>query len=162
MGSLARLRWLDLGSNDLTGPIPAALGNLANLGALSLARNALTGPVPAWLGNLVQLRRLDLSWNDLAGPIPPALERADRPRAAVAGEPDRAPGAGPYAGTGDGRVDILRLADSSDDHLDEVHDLRDRVGADLVHLIVAEAADICGMALRPGAFSLTPHGCGGR
>ena len=37
LGSLARLRWLDLGSNDLTGPIPAALGNLANLGALSLA-----------------------------------------------------------------------------------------------------------------------------
>ena len=67
-----------------------------------------------------------------------------------------------YAGTGDGRVDILRLADPSDDHLDEVHDLRDRVGADLVHVIVAEAADICGIALRPGAFSLTPHGCGSR
>ena len=67
-----------------------------------------------------------------------------------------------YAGTGDGRVDILRLADPSDDHLDEVHDLRDRVGADLVHLIVAEAADICGIALRPGPFSLTPHGCGSR
>ena len=25
-----------------------------------------------------------------------------------------------YAGTGDGRVDILRLVDPSDDHLDEV------------------------------------------
>ena len=40
-----------------------------------------------------------------------------------------------------------------------MHGLRDRVGADLVHLIVAEAAGICATALRPGAFSLTPHGC---
>ena len=66
-----------------------------------------------------------------------------------------------YAETGDGGVDLDRLRDSSDDHLDDVHALRDRVGADLVHLIVGEAEDICGLAYVPGAFGLTVQGCGG-
>ena len=34
--------------------------------------------------------------------------------------------------------------------------------ADLVHLIVSEADDVCGKAYRPGAFGLTVQGCGGR
>ena len=62
------------------------------------------------------------------------------------------------------RSDLDRLVDPSDGHLDEVHALRDRVGADLVHLIVAggRLADICGIARLSGAFGLTRQHCGGR
>ena len=68
-----------------------------------------------------------------------------------------------YAETGDSVLDLGRLRDPSDGHLDEVHALRDRAGADLVHLIVGEAeADVCGRAYRPGPFGLTGQGCGGR
>ena len=64
---------LDLGGNELTGPIPAELGNLANLEWLSLWNNALTGPVPSWLGRLTSLRTLYLGGNELTGPLPAEL-----------------------------------------------------------------------------------------
>ena len=67
----------------------------------------------------------------------------------------------PYSETGDGSLYLDHLRDPSDGHLDDVHTLRDRVGADLVHMIVAEADDICGKADRPGVFGLTLQGCGG-
>ena len=67
-----------------------------------------------------------------------------------------------YTETGDARRDLDRLLDPSDGHLDEVHTLRDEVGADLVHLIVGEADDICGRARILGVFGLTLQGCGGR
>ena len=63
---------LDLGWNDLTGPIPE-LGDLANLERLYLRANALTGPVPSWLGRLTSLQGLDLGRNDLTGPLPGEL-----------------------------------------------------------------------------------------
>ena len=63
-----RVSELALGGNDLTGPIPAALGRLENLGSLNLGWNALTGPVPAGLGDLTSLRSLALGGRpDLAG-----------------------------------------------------------------------------------------------
>ena len=68
----------------------------------------------------------------------------------------------PYSETGDSDLDLDRLRDPSDGHLDGVHTLRERVGADLVHLIVGEADDICGLAFVPGVFGLTLQGCGGR
>ena len=68
----------------------------------------------------------------------------------------------PYAETADSELDLRRLRDPSDGHLDEVHTLRDEVGADLVHLIVGEADDICGRAYIPGVFGLTLQGCSGR
>ena len=52
------------------------------------------------------------------------------------------------------------LQNPSDGHMDEVHALRDRVLADLVHLITNESASFCGLAVRPGAFGLTVQGCG--
>ena len=64
---------LILGFNQLTGPIPPALGNLTNLDRLSLEDNQLTGSIPPALGNLAQLSQLDLSHNLLTGSIPPAL-----------------------------------------------------------------------------------------
>ena len=57
--------------------------------------------------------------------------------------------------TGDSSLDLHRLRDQSDGHLEEVHALRDRVGADLVHLIVGEMDDVCGRAYRPGVFGIT-------
>ena len=57
-----------------------------------------------------------------------------------------------YVESGDSSVDMERLSEPHDGHLDEVHDLRDRAGADLVHLIVSES-DTGGRGQRPGAFS---------
>ena len=51
----------------------------------------------------------------------------------------------PYVET-DGNQDLRRLEDPSDGHLDEVHAIRDRVGADLVHLIVSDYGGLCGVA----------------
>ena len=73
-----------------------------------------------------------------------------------------------YTESGEARVDVARLANPTDGHLDEVHALRDRVGADLVHLVVAGELGrigeltLCGIAYLPGAFGLTRHDCGGR
>ena len=62
-------------------------------------------------------------------------------------------------------TNVLRLQDPADGHMDEVHAIRDRVGADLVHLI-AVAEDVCGIArlgsYADSAFGLTDHRCGGR
>ncbi len=67
-----------------------------------------------------------------------------------------------YAEDGDSGVDLARLADPSDGHMDEAHTLRDQVGADLVHLIVdADKADVGGIAYLVGAFGLTIHSGGG-
>ena len=65
-----------------------------------------------------------------------------------------------YVETGDSVVDIDRLLEPSDGHLDEVHALRDEVGADLVHLIVGDIDGICGRGYRPGVFGLSLQGCG--
>ena len=65
-----------------------------------------------------------------------------------------------YVESGDSYIDIRRLADPSDGHMDEAHTLRDRVGADLVHLI-EETRDVRGLAYLPGAFGLTAHSAGG-
>ena len=73
LGDLTNLELLDLWGNELTGPIPAELGDLSNLHTLSLAFNELTGPIPAELGDLSNLERLDLRFNELTGPIPAAL-----------------------------------------------------------------------------------------
>ena len=75
LGSLANLERLDLGWNELTGPIPTSLGRLSNLRSLYLSGNELTGRIPDALGNLVNLEWLDLGWNGLTGPIPSWLGR---------------------------------------------------------------------------------------
>ena len=62
------------------------------------------------------------------------------------------------------RTHLGRLSGVSDGHLDEVHGLRDRTGADLVHLLVdrSDATDyLCGMAHLPGAFGVTWWQCRG-
>ena len=70
IGSLARLRRLNLAYNHLTGPIPPEIGSLGHLQSLDLDDNALTGPIPPEIGSLASLRGLDLDNNALSGPIP--------------------------------------------------------------------------------------------
>ena len=66
----------------------------------------------------------------------------------------------PYVETGNSFVDVRRLMDPSDGHLDEVHAVRDRTGADLVHLIFEEG-NVGGIANVGGPFGLTCLRCGG-
>jgi len=70
---LTSLQLLQLGFNELSGPIPPQLGNLTSLQVLLLRDNELSGPIPPQLGNLTSLQVLDLSVNVLSGPIPPQL-----------------------------------------------------------------------------------------
>ena len=70
-----RVTGLDLGWNELSGPIPRELGHLSNIEELRLAGNRLTGRVPASLGDLTGLRSLNLDWNELSGPLPRELAR---------------------------------------------------------------------------------------
>ena len=66
-----------------------------------------------------------------------------------------------YDETGDSFIDLRRLANPSDGHMDEVHAVRDRVGADLVHLIVGDS-DVGGRAAGIlSAFALTNQRAGG-
>ena len=61
-----------------------------------------------------------------------------------------------------GDVDIGRLGDPDDGHLDEAHALRDRTGADLVHLIVDHPDyGVGGIAFLSGAFGITQLSGGG-
>ena len=70
LGNLVQLEALSIGVNQLSGSIPSELGNLTNLTGLFLSRNQLTGGVPASLGNLVNLEALSLWENQLSGVIP--------------------------------------------------------------------------------------------
>ena len=66
-----------------------------------------------------------------------------------------------YAEAGDFR-DIGRLANPSDGYMDEVHAIRDRTGADLVHLVFNyQEHPFSGVAYFGEAFGLTCQYCGG-
>ena len=68
-----------------------------------------------------------------------------------------------YAESGDLGDDLRRLASPSDGYMDEVHALRDRAGADLVHLFVHELEpETCGIAMIQGPFSVSERFCGSR
>ena len=73
IGLLRHLRLLDLGANQLTGALPAALGNLTSLRNLHLHQNEFTGPLPPELGALSELEYLSLGGNRLSGPVPSFL-----------------------------------------------------------------------------------------
>ena len=60
-----------------------------------------------------------------------------------------------YTETGDSFLDIDRLAKPSDGHMDGVHALRDRTGADLVHLLFVKKGNVGAIAKRGGRFR--PH-----
>ncbi len=80
-----------------------------------------------------------------------------------------------YAESGAPKTDLERLTATTDGHMDDVHAIRNRSGADLVHLIGAwdvRATNSCGIAwlmahevsrtFAGSAFGLTEHECGSR
>ena len=66
-----------------------------------------------------------------------------------------------YVETGETLLDVERLANPTDGHMDDVHALRDRVGADLVHLLLFEDVDFAGGAYVGDPFGATCQSCGG-
>ena len=73
IGSLIKLRHLNLFQTGLSGKIPAKIGNLTNLTFLSLGSNGLTGSLPSEIGNLSALKTFDLSFNLLGGSLPVSI-----------------------------------------------------------------------------------------
>ena len=69
-GANGRVMLLYLGSNQLSGEIPAELADLTSLEALFLSDNGLSGEIPMELSSLTNLTRLSLSQNQLTGHIP--------------------------------------------------------------------------------------------
>ena len=77
-----------------------------------------------------------------------------------------------YEETGSASTDLTRLTVPNDNDIDEVHDLRDETGSDLVHMI-ADITDNCGVAFvvdpfeamqsygHSYAFGITAPDCGG-
>ncbi len=64
---------LDLGGNNLQGPLPNTLGSLKYLDSLMLGGNKLTGGLPPSLGSAAYMNVLDISQNaGLSGPVPMA------------------------------------------------------------------------------------------
>ena len=187
LGNLADLEQVDVGDNwGLSGSLPSDLRQ-SPLGKLDVFFTRACAPADwrAWLATIEFNGRLcgvaDATV-DVAVVYTPAAQSASGGAAAIAAEIDlmvaetnqayAESGVAhrlvlvetsevSYTETGDSSVDLDRLAEPSDGHLDAVHALRDRFGADLVHLIVSEADDLCGFAYRPGAFGLTVQGCGG-
>ena len=75
-----------------------------------------------------------------------------------------------YTEDGDSLIDLGRLSNGSDGHMDHVHERRDMYGADLVHILVGRS-DVGGLAYinrgdsaasdEPFGFGLTLYHCGG-
>ncbi|KAK7270918.1 hypothetical protein RJT34_26435 [Clitoria ternatea] len=73
IGSLRKLRYLDMSNSGFGGRIPSELGYLSHLNYLNLGGNFLEGSIPCQLGNLSNLQYLDLKQNSLVGNIPSQL-----------------------------------------------------------------------------------------
>jgi len=63
--------------NQLSGPIPPAIGNLRHLNLLDVSGNMLTGSIPATMANLSACVKMDFSMNKLVGSIPEGLFALD-------------------------------------------------------------------------------------
>ncbi|GJN39062.1 hypothetical protein PR202_gb28156 [Eleusine coracana subsp. coracana] len=72
-GAWPNLAVLRLGTNQLSGRIPASLANLTQLYRLELDQNLLEGTVPADLARLADLGFFAVYQNRLSGAIPPFL-----------------------------------------------------------------------------------------
>uniref|UniRef100_A0A0E0KD95 non-specific serine/threonine protein kinase n=1 Tax=Oryza punctata TaxID=4537 RepID=A0A0E0KD95_ORYPU len=79
LGSLPKLSYMALNSNQFSGKIPASLGNLSNLYWFDIADNQLSGPLPIsrnggmGLDKLFKTKHFHFNKNQLSGPIPDAL-----------------------------------------------------------------------------------------
>ncbi|XP_056698796.1 probable LRR receptor-like serine/threonine-protein kinase At1g07650 isoform X2 [Spinacia oleracea] len=70
----AKLEFVSLFANRLSGPIPKYLGNITTLINLSIESNQFNGTIPPELGNLVYLSELTLNDNKLTGKLPLELK----------------------------------------------------------------------------------------
>ena len=191
LGSLASIEWLDLSyAWGLSGPLPPGLRSAASLAALDILVTQACAPAAwnDWLKTIDFRGRLcgaeaEAATVDVAVLYTPAARDAAGGTAAIAAGIDlmvaetnqayetsgvrhRVALAGrsevQYVETGDSALDLDRLVDPSDDHMDEAHALREQVGADLVHLIVDGAsATVGGIAYLAEAFGLTTYQSGG-
>ena len=180
LGRLNSLLWLNLGDNwGLTGPLPAGL-QMSGIRALDIFITQACAPaeLQEWLEEIRFLGRVCESRPDVTIDVAvvytPAAREWHRGTAAIeakidllvaeANEFHAASGVNhrlalversevAYAETGNSSTDLLRLAHPDDGHMDDVHALRDRVGADLVHLMVIDS-DVAGRAYLGGAFGL--------
>ena len=187
LGDLADLRRVDLSYNwDLSGPLPPGL-DVSHLERLDVFATRACAPAPwlSWLAAIdfagavcgsrpdvidIAVFHTPAARESAGGPdeieaaidlyvaeTNQALEESGvRARVALVASEEV-----DYTEAGEYDIDIRRLADPSDGHLDGVHAVRDRVGADLVHLIVGDL-DVCGVAQLGGPVGITLHGCGGR
>ena len=186
LGDLANLQSLGLRGNLLTGPLPLKLQSLSELAAVDVGFSDVCAPPDAdfraWLTTIDFNGAFcesgdELSMIDLAVFYTPSARREAGGPAAVAASIDLLVAATnvayidsgvqqllrlvareevSYQETGDSTIDIGRLSDPADGHMDEVHTIRDQVGADLVALIADSSIDACRGEL-PGAFSLCTH-----
>ena len=188
LGNLVKLRWLHLHYNwGLSGPLPAGLVNLPELDSIDIfiTQSCASAAWREWLetieftGRLCETRA-DVTIDVAVFHTPAAREEAGGTAAIAAvidlmvAETNQAYAESgvnhrlrlversevQYAETGDSYVDSDRLRNPADGHMDEVHAVRDQVGADLVHLI-ANNTDVSGLADTPGPFGLTRHSAGG-
>ena len=188
LGSLTDLERLDVSYNwGVTGPLPPGL-RLPRLEALGIFVTRSCAPA-AWRDWLATIefngrrcgRGADVTTIDAAVLYTPAAREAAGGTPAIealidlmvaeTNEAYEASGVGhrlalvarsetPYTETGDSALDIRRLEDPSDGHLDEAHALRAGAGADVVHLIFEEGS-VGGLANIGGPFGLTCRRCGG-
>lgn len=72
LSQLPALKYLDLGYDQLEGPLDTACGLAATkkLQQLNLMDNALTGNIPACITQLPQMVEMHLDYNQLTGAIP--------------------------------------------------------------------------------------------
>lgn len=73
IGGMTMLQRLLLGYNNLTGSIPSSIGGLSSLQWLYLNNNQLSGSIPASIGGMSNLTALGLYNNNLTGSIPTTL-----------------------------------------------------------------------------------------
>ncbi|ERN04251.1 hypothetical protein AMTRI_Chr08g210150 [Amborella trichopoda] len=72
LSSIPDLGYLDLGLNELSGPIPTG-GISQNITTIDLSNNTLNGSIPSSFSGLPLLQRLSLAGNQLSGSIPSDL-----------------------------------------------------------------------------------------
>lgn len=80
IGGTPHVTSLVLQSNNLNGPLSAAVGALSQLTTLDLYDNFLSGNIPPILGTLGELTYIDLGLNLLEGEIPYPLSAATEPQ----------------------------------------------------------------------------------
>ena len=73
IGNLAKLTYLDLSCNSISGEIPEELCLCSNLEQVHLRDNYITGDIPENIGVLKKLDYMDLSFNKMSGEIPDVL-----------------------------------------------------------------------------------------